>query len=327
MIDVAVVLFVFDTTHVKDWLAVLIRCLCAIERGTLFQKARARCWAISMARLGTCPQFAAWHGRARHIFCTSVYRHGRSTVARWRCIEPRSDTIGAASAVTPPPIDRNQILRQLAARDRASLLADADYVRLPVGHTVARPGDDVVWVYFPETGVVSFVSEMTTGHQVAVAAVGAEGAIGLGPMLGVPQFHHRIVVLVESAGYRVSAYRFGHVFEQAELLRRVTLTHIGQTMSELMIATACNRVHSHRQRLARWLLMTTEKAGQRSLPVTHETLAQMVGGPRHAVTVALSELRAEGAIVHLRGRVDILKRSVLVRQACECYTLAHIAQL
>jgi len=157
--------------------------------------------------------------------------------------------------------------------------------------------------------------------------LGAEGAIGLGPMLGVPQFHHRIVVLVESAGYRVSAYRFGHVFEQAELLRRVTLTHIGQTMSELMIATACNRVHSHRQRLARWLLMTTEKAGQRSLPVTHETLAQMVGGPRHAVTVALSELRAEGAIVHLRGRVDILKRSVLVRQACECYTLAHIAQL
>jgi CRP-like cAMP-binding protein len=229
--------------------------------------------------------------------------------------------------VTPPPVHKNQILRQLAARDLESLLADADYVHRPVGHTIARPGDDAVWVYFPDTGIVSFVSEMTTGHQVAVAAVGAEGAIGLGPLLGVPRFHHRIVVFMESAGYRVSAYQFGRVFEQSELLRRVTLTHVGRTMSELMIAAACNRVHSHRQRLARWLLMTTEKAGQRSLPVTHETLAQMVGGPRHAVTVALSELRAEGAIVHLRGRVDILKRSVLVRQACECYTaLSQIAR-
>jgi CRP-like cAMP-binding protein len=249
-------------------------------------------------------------------------------VAPWRRAGPRSETIDAASAVIPPPIENNHILRRLTTRDRESLLADADYLRLPIGHTVARPGDDMVWVYFPDTGVVSFVSEMTTGHQVAVAAVGAEGAIGLGPLLGVPRFHHRIVVLVESAGYRVSAYRFGQVFEQSELLRRVTLTHVGQKISELMIATACNRVHSHRQRLARWLLMTTEKAGQRSLPVTHETLAQMVGGPRHAVTVALSELRAEGAIVHLRGRVDILKRSVLVRQACECYaSLAHTARL
>jgi CRP-like cAMP-binding protein len=249
-------------------------------------------------------------------------------VARWRAVASRSQTIDAASAVIPPAIHKNQILRQLAAHDRESLLANADYIRLPVGHTVARPGDDIVWGYFPDTGVVTLVSEMTTGHQVAVAAVGAEGAIGLEPLLGVPQFHHRIVVLLESAGYRVSAYQFARVFAQSELLRRIVLTHVGRRMSELMIATACNRVHSHRQRLARWLLMTTEKAGQRSLPVTHETLAQMVGGPRHAVTVALSELRAEGAIVHLRGRIDILKRSVLVRQACECYSaLAHIAQL
>ena len=84
---------------------------------------------------------------------------------------------------------------------------------------------------------------------------------------------------------------------------------------------ACSRVHSHRQRLARWLLLTMDKAQQSSLHVTHDVLAQMVGGPRHAVTVALSELRARGAIAHLRGRVDICDRELLVRQACECYVL------
>ena len=53
--------------------------------------------------------------------------------------------------------------------------------------------------------------------------------------------------------------------------------------------------------------------------MTHETLALMVGGPRHAVTVALKDLRAKGAIAHLRGRVEIVKRSVLIAEACECY--------
>jgi hypothetical protein len=46
----------------------------------------------------------------------------------------------------------------------------------------------------------------------------------------------------------------------------------------------------------------------------------MVGGPRHAVTVALNQLRRKGAIAHRRGRIDVLRRLVLVEEACECYT-------
>jgi CRP-like cAMP-binding protein len=130
-------------------------------------------------------------------------------------------------------------------------------------------------------------------------------------------------VLLESRGYRLSADRFRGIFQQSEPLRRVTLAHVGRRMRELRTAAACNRVHSHRQRLARWLLVVTDKAMQQSLPVTHEVLAQLVGGPRHPVTVALNELRAKGAIAHLRGRVDILKRSVLIAQACECYAAAE----
>jgi CRP-like cAMP-binding protein len=222
-----------------------------------------------------------------------------------------------------PPKQRagsnNRILMQLPAGERAALLADADYIGLPVGHTFARVGDSTSRAYFPDAGVISLVSEMTTGHQVAVAAVGAEGVVGLGTLFGRPQYPHTLVVLVESRGFYLAADRFRRVFQQSETLRRVTLAHVGSRMWELTTAAACNRVHSHRQRLARWLLMTTDKAQQHSLPVTHEALAQMVGGPRHAVTVALNELRVRGAIAHLRGRIDILKRSVLLAQSCECY--------
>jgi CRP-like cAMP-binding protein len=199
------------------------------------------------------------------------------------------------------------------------LLAGADYVDLPDGHAVIGAGDRLSSAYFPDTGVIYRISVMTTGHQVAVGAIGCEGMIGAGVLFGVRRSRLPSVVLVQSSGYLIPSQRFLQHFHESVVLRRATLAHLGRQMCELTTAAACNRVHSSRQRLARWLLITTDKAGQQSLPVTHEALAQMVGGPRHAVTVALNELRAKGAIAHLRGRVDILNRGMLIAQACECY--------
>jgi CRP-like cAMP-binding protein len=222
---------------------------------------------------------------------------------------------------------KNRLLLQLPPRDREALLRESEYLTLPVGDLCARAGDPISTMYFPDAGVISLVSQMTTGHQVAVAAVGAEGMIGVSALLGISHYPQSLVVLLESRGHRIPADRFQSAFEQSGLLRRVALTHIGRRMRELRTAAACNRVHSHRQRLARWLLMITDKARQPSLPVTHEALAQLVGGPRHAVTVALNELRAQGAIAHLRGRVDVLQRSALIAQACECYAAAAPARV
>jgi len=207
----------------------------------------------------------------------------------------------------------------LAADDRTALLAGADYVQLPVGHTFARVGDPIAVTYFPDGGVMSVVGEMTTGHQVALAAVGAEGALGIAALFGKHRYPVTVSVMVESCGHAVAAGRLVDLFHRSEAVRRVMLAHIGSRTWDLITAAACNRLHSHHQRLARWLLTATDKAGQRSLLITHEALAQLVGGPRHAVTVALNELDAKGAIAHLRGRIDILDRRVLMAQACECY--------
>ena len=214
---------------------------------------------------------------------------------------------------------KNHILLQLTQGDRDTLLAEAECARIPAGSTLARPGDEIASIYFPDAGVISVVSEMATGHQVAVAVVGREGLLGVGAVLSVQSYVQRLVALVESHGVRVCADRFRYVFGRSDLLRRATLDALGRRFVELTMVAACNRVHSHRQRLARWLLLITDKAGQRSLRVTHDTLAQMVGGPRHAVTVALNDLREDGAITYRRGKIDIGKRSVLMARACECY--------
>lgn len=190
---------------------------------------------------------------------------------------------------------------------------------MPVGHTVARVADPFSTVFFPDSGVVSVVSEMTTGHHLAVATVGADGMLGIGTLFGKERYSLSVIVLVESSGHRLPSAHLRDVFHRSRASAEVFLNYVGSRMWEALTLAACNRVHSHRQRLARWLLTATDRAGRASLPVTHETLAQMVGGPRHAVTVALNDLRAKGAIAHLRGRIEVLDRATLSAHACECY--------
>ena len=189
---------------------------------------------------------------------------------------------------------------------------------VPAGQTFAAPGEPVSLAFFPDTGAFCWISDMRTGHQVAVALVGIEGLLGISSLISIPRHPHRVIALFESAGYRLPVETLRRVFDEHQVLRTELLSHIGRQLVEISSLVACTRLHSHRQRLARWLLMMADKSGESSLKITHDMLAQVVGGPRHAVTVGLNKLRTDGAIAHLRGRIDILDRSQLLSHACEC---------
>jgi CRP-like cAMP-binding protein len=214
---------------------------------------------------------------------------------------------------------RNALLRRLPQEDIDLLLGDAAQVQLPVGAVVARKGDAVSAAFFPESGLIAMVRDMESGNSVAIGTVGAEGVFGLGSLFDVPRYAHRMSVVVESRGYQVPPDRLHDAFERSDRLRRILLSHFALRITEFLVAIACQRVHSQRQRLARWLLEATDKSGERSLSLTHDAIADMVGGPRHAVTKALNELRRKGGLAYLRGRIDILERSVVVAEACPCY--------
>lgn len=84
------------------------------------------------------------------------------------------------------------------------------------------------------------------------------------------------------------------------------------------------RFHSSVERLARWLLLTAERAETTSLPLTHEALAPMVGAPRSAVTIAAASLREAGLIEYGQGLIEIRNVARLKEEACECYTVLSL---
>ena len=84
---------------------------------------------------------------------------------------------------------------------------------------------------------------------------------------------------------------------------------------------ACNRLHGVEERLARWLLMSYDRIGGATLPLTQEFLGQMLGTRRSSVSVAASILQKAGMINYTRGNVTIVNTAKLREAACDCYQI------
>jgi CRP-like cAMP-binding protein len=220
----------------------------------------------------------------------------------------------------------NWILRDLSEAELAVLLPHLHLVRLEVGEIIADAGQPVEFVYFPSTAVLSLMGTTEAGASVEVAVVGREGVASVSAILGPNRLPFRITVQIAGDAWRIPTDVVArHLTDCGELHLRL-MRYAQSVIVQVAQSAICNRFHNARQRLARWLLMTLDRTDTRELPLTHEFIAHMVGGPRSAVTEAAAELRDAGAIDYGRGRVTIRSLAKLQEEACECYAVVAQAQ-
>lgn len=213
----------------------------------------------------------------------------------------------------------NHLIELLPRGDRARLLAVCEPVQLLLSEVLCEPGEATHHAYFPTGGFISLVT-LAAGHPgLEVGMVGREGMVGAQLALGVATSPLRALVQGAGAALRIETKAF-----RVELARSASLQrHLGRylyvLMAQLATSAACLRFHLIGPRLARWLLMTQDRAGADTFHVTQEFLAYMLGVRRVGITAAASALQRAGLIEYTRGELTVLDRHGLEHAACPCY--------
>ncbi|WP_374340668.1 Crp/Fnr family transcriptional regulator [Methyloversatilis sp.] len=213
----------------------------------------------------------------------------------------------------------NSLIAALPRRERLQLLAGCETVELVLADILAEPGQRIRQVHFPIDSIVSLTTPVDAGASIEIGLVGKEGMLGATLLLGVDASPLHALVQGAGAALCMDAVRFCGELKLAPALQRVLGRYLYVTMAQLVQTAACPRFHVVEARLARWLLMTQDRAASPHLHLTHEFLACMLGVRRVGVTHAATALQARKLISYRRGDITVLDRKGLEAAACSCY--------
>jgi len=213
----------------------------------------------------------------------------------------------------------NLLVMDLPRKDLDRILKHCEPVDLVLGAILCEPGQLLRHVYFPLTGIISLVATVRGHPPLEMGLIGNEGMLGATLLLGVNTAGLRGVVQGSGTALRMTATQLQHELRNSPALLAKLNRYLYVLIAQLSQAAACTRFHEVDARLARWLLMTHDRAHADHFHLTHQLLADMLGVQRSAVTIAAGDLQRKKLIRYTRGEINILDRGGLEAASCECY--------
>jgi CRP-like cAMP-binding protein len=217
----------------------------------------------------------------------------------------------------------NRVLAAIPTKDYQRFRAQLEPVTLTLGQILYEPGQAIRMVYFPVDCLISLLTAVDKRRTLEVGMVGNEGMVGMPFILGIGVSGVRALVQGGGEALRMASTAFRVEFDRSRPLQQALFRYTYALMAQISQTAACNRFHEAEARLARWLLMTRERVGSDSFPLTHEFLAHMLGLRREGITEAAVALKRRKLISYSRGKMQILDVRGLKASSCSCYQVVN----
>jgi CRP-like cAMP-binding protein len=219
----------------------------------------------------------------------------------------------------PVVTSSNRLLRALPKQLFEKLRSSLRAVMLRRDQLLFLQDDQLDYVYFPETAVISELRTLEDGRTIEVALEGNESAVGLAAMLFGSPVANCTQVAQGGSAVRIEGSVLERFTRHDPELRTLFAPHVDRYVRQISQRSICNVYHSVRERLCTWLLMVEERSGRKTLKLTHEQIARALGVYRPSITCVALELKKEDLINYSRGGVSIRDRNGVESQACGCY--------
>lgn len=214
---------------------------------------------------------------------------------------------------------QNQLLAALSADELARLKPHLELVSLSLGEIIYESGEQLEYVYFPITAIISLLYIMENGSIAEIGFSGNDGLVGIPLIIGGNTALNRAVVTIAGKGLRLRAKALKEEFRLHGVFQKILLRYTQYFMTQISQTAVCNRLHLVEQQLCRCLLINHDLLHTNKLIITHELIANTLGVRRETVSIAAAQLKNKQLIKYVRGSIIILDRKGLENNACECY--------
>jgi CRP-like cAMP-binding protein len=214
----------------------------------------------------------------------------------------------------------NRLITAVSSAARKALMERVRPCTFKTGDVLYEPGALISDAFFPLSCVISLVAVMSDGKSTEVCIFGCEGVVAYASAQVSRRAFGRYVVQIGGSALKIAINELRLIVRHHKDLREVLRRYSEALLLQTFQTIACNTFHSVEARCCRLILTTDDRTGRRELPLTHEFLADMLGTQRSTVSIIMKRLAAEGVLRQQRGRICILNKLQLQRNACECYS-------
>jgi CRP-like cAMP-binding protein len=241
----------------------------------------------------------------------------RGLIEELKSVAPEEWRLHHAKKSEAPASNRgNKLLGSLSFGDLALMQPFLERVVLKFRYRLQMANRAMKMVYFPESGMISVVAVTGGGrNQTQVGLIGREGMTGMSIGFGSRRCPFDLQVEVDGQGQCIATEKLMNLMDQSPSIRTTLVDYLHTLWLQFAHTAAANAQGTVEQRLARLLLLASDRLDSDEIRLTHEQLAMMLSVRRAGVTIGLQDLETCDLIDRERGIITIVDRAGLEAKA------------